>query len=151
MENRKLPALLALVGVLVAVVVLLFVLQEDTGDQDTEPGTPAGGVATTGDDDKKPADKPKPEPKPEVATIEVKGGEPVGGVSDLEFTEGERIQIKVVSDAAGEVHLHGYDVTLDVTATEPVEFDLKADIGGVFELELEETAAPLAEVSVVPS
>ena len=51
-----------------------------------------------------------------IATIVVKDGQPVGGVQDLSFTEGDDIRFKVDSDVADEVHFHGYDVGMDVEA-----------------------------------
>ncbi len=86
-----------------------------------------------------------------MPTIEVKNGEPVGGVQDLEFTAGDDIVFKVTSDEAAEVHFHGYDVAEEVEAGGEVEFDVPADIEGVFEVELEETAVQIAEVTVSPS
>ncbi len=50
----------------------------------------------------------------EVATIVVKGGEPVGGVAELSFAKGEAIRFRVESDVAEEIHMHGYDVSKDV-------------------------------------
>ena len=49
-----------------------------------------------------------------------------------------------------EVHLHGYDVAMDVAAGGKVEFDVPATIDGVFEVELEDRVVPLAEITVTP-
>jgi hypothetical protein len=87
---------------------------------------------------------------PSLATIVVRDGQPVDGVQELEFTRGERISFAVESDAADEVHLHGYDVSQDVEAGGRVEFDVPATIEGVFEVELELSAVQLAEISVTP-
>lgn len=86
----------------------------------------------------------------EVPTIEVEDGQPVGGIQELTFTAGDHIRIDVKSDTAAEVHLHGYNVGEDVEAGGEVSFDLPADIEGVFEVELEETATQIAEVTVEP-
>src|SRR3954447_12624058 len=59
-----------------------------------------------------------------------------GGILDAEFTQGQRIKIKVTSDVAGEVHFHGYNVMK--TVKKPggsVTFDVPATIEGVFEME----------------
>ena len=96
-------------------------------------------------------EKPKPPPKPEVATIVVKGGQPVGGVQDLEFDKGGQIRFVVESDVDEEVHMHGYDVSQDVAAGGKVEFDVPATIEGVFEVELEESVVPIAEITVNPA
>lgn len=86
----------------------------------------------------------------EVPTIEVEDGQPVGGIQELTFTAGDEIRFDVKSDTAAEVHFHGYNVGEDVEAGGEVSFDLPADIEGVFEVELEETATQIAEVTVEP-
>jgi hypothetical protein len=154
MENRKIPALIAVAGVVIAVVVFLFVANDDTADQPTET-TPSETTPVT---EEEPSDKPekdKPaEPEdsaePEVPVIEIEAGEPVGGVAEFEVTEGDDINFIVRSDAAHEIHLHTYDVAMEVEAGGEVEFDVPATIGGVIEAEIEDTAVPIAEISVVP-
>jgi hypothetical protein len=71
-------------------------------------------------------------------------------VAELEFERGERIRFVVRSDVADHVHLHGYDVFMDVEAGGEVEFDVPATIDGVFEVELEDRVVPLAEITVSP-
>ena len=81
----------------------------------------------------------------------IKDGQPVGGVQDLSFTQGDDIRFKVESDVADEVHFHGYDVGMDVEAGGSVTFDVPATDAGVFEVELEERVVPIAEITVNPS
>ena len=114
----------AVVALAAAAVVLFFVL---SGDDDGGGGEQAG-----------------------TSTIVVKGGEPVGGVQELEYTSGDQVQIKVQSDVADEVHVHGYDLMKDVAPGGPVSFDFPADIEGLFEIELEDSKTELAELSVEP-
>jgi hypothetical protein len=146
------PRARALVGVaaIAAAVVLFIVLS--AGDDD-EASTTTTTVATTtqatGGDGNGGGEPSRP-PKPEVPTIVVKGGEPVGGVAELTFNSGDDIRFNVESDAAAEVHFHGYDVSQEVEAGGEVSFDVPADIEGVFEVELEETATQIAEITVEP-
>ncbi|MEZ5077174.1 MAG: hypothetical protein R2725_07015 [Solirubrobacterales bacterium] len=96
-------------------------------------------------------EKPAPEKKePAIPTIVVRGGEPVGGVAELSFDAGEVVRFKVTSDVADELHLHGYDISKPVVAGGSVTFEFPAEIEGIFELELEERAVPLAELQVNP-
>jgi hypothetical protein len=88
--------------------------------------------------------------RPDVPTIVIKDGEPVGGVEELSFAEGDLIRFKVDSDVAEEVHFHGYDVSMDVKAGGSVEFDVPATITGVFEVELEQSVTQIAEITVNP-
>ena len=151
MENRKVPALLALVGVVVAVVVFLFVADDDTADRESETTTPQAQQDPADPQDKGgKADPPKP-PEPEVPELEIRQGEPVGGPLEVEVTEGEELRIDITTDAPDELHLHSYDVYLDIVPGKTNELVVaKADIGGVIELESHSTGALLAEISVVP-
>ncbi|MDX6588464.1 MAG: hypothetical protein QOI31_2937 [Solirubrobacterales bacterium] len=151
MENRKLPALIAIAGIIIAVIVFFFVANDDTADQESETTQTAETSTTPEDtgDDKEDPDKEKPA-EPEVPVIEIEGGQPVGGVAEFEVVEGDNIRFIVRSDEAHEIHLHTYDVAMEVEAGGEVEFDVPATIGGVVEAEIEDTAVPIAEISVVP-
>jgi hypothetical protein len=142
------PRARALVGVaaIVAAVVLFIVL---SGGDDDSPSTTTAPTtsAASGNADGGGGGGPS---KSEVPTIVVRDGEPVGGVQDLTFTSGDDIRFDVKSDTAAEVHFHGYDVMEDVEAGGEVSFDVPADIEGVFEVELEETATQIAEITVEP-
>ena len=85
-----------------------------------------------------------------VPTIEVKNDEPVGGIQELEFDSGEDIRFRVSSDAAEEIHVHGYDIAKEVAAGGSVEFDFPGEIEGIFEVELEELGTQIAELRVNP-
>lgn len=151
MQSRRMGALVAVVAI-AAAVVLFVVLRDDDGGESTGGETSTTETATPepGGDGGGSGETPKP-PEPEVATIVVKDGQPVGGVAELEFTKGEAIRFIVESDVDEEVHLHGYDVSKDVSAGGSVEFDLPATIDGVFELELELSVVPIAEIKVNPA
>src|SRR5687768_1700789 len=126
---------LFLAAAAVAVAVVLFVVLSDDDDE------PSGTSATTevveeggGAGGGKP-EKPKPQ-EPEIPTIEVEGGQPVGGVEELEYTVGDRVQVEVTSDLAGDVDVHGYEIEEPVEAGGSVTLDFPAEIEGVFEMEL---------------
>jgi hypothetical protein len=106
----------------------------------SESGGGAGGETTAADDSAEPS----------VPTITIKNGEPVGGVEELEYSAGEQIRFKVDSDIASEVHVHGYDLMKDVSAGGSVSFSFPAEIEGIFEVELEESAKQIAELRVNP-
>ena len=125
-------AKLALVGAAAAVVVILFIVLGGGDDSSDDSTTPTGAGAG------------------QIPTIEIKDGKPVGGIQDLEFTSGDQIEFKVSSDEDWEIHFHGYDVEMDVTPGKPVTFDVPADIEGIFEVEIEDTATQIAEITVIP-
>jgi hypothetical protein len=137
-------ARLGILAAAVAVIVVLFIVLSG-GDDDssstvastTTTTTEANGSTTT-------------TTEAAVPTITIKDGEPVGGIQDLSFNEGDDIQFKVKSDADWEIHFHGYDIPMDVKAGGSVEFDVPATIEGVFEVEIEQTATQIAEITVNP-
>ena len=120
--------------VVAAAVVLFIVLQGGGGSSDSGGKQPTvNSKAVSG-----------------VATIRVRDGKPGGGITKLDYTKGDQIRIKVVSDVADEVHLHGYDIGKDVKAGGSVTFDLPASLEGVFEIELESRKEQIAELRVEP-
>ena len=88
---------------------------------------------------------------PTVPTIRVVDGQPQGGVRTLSFDKGERIRFRVRSNAADEVHVHGYDVTKAVPAGGSAVLSFEATIEGRFEVELHEAGSQLAELEVAPA
>ena len=86
----------------------------------------------------------------DVPTVVVRDGEPVGGVQELEFSAGEEIRFRVTSDAAEEIHVHGYDISKDVPAGGTIEFAFPAELEGIYEAELEELGVQIVELRVNP-
>jgi hypothetical protein len=119
---------------------LFLVLKDDTSDDADEP--PAAASQTGSEE---------PGQGPAVPVIKIENGQPVGGVQEIEVQKGDRIAFVVDSDVDEEVHLHGYDIAEDVSAGGTVGFSVPATIEGVFEVELEHSVVPIAEISVVPA
>lgn len=88
--------------------------------------------------------------KPATPTIAIRDGKPVGGVQELEYDAGEQVRFRVRSDAADEVHVHGYDVEEEIPAGGSVLVSFPADIEGIFEVELHESEEQIAELRVNP-
>jgi hypothetical protein len=88
--------------------------------------------------------------EPAITTIVVKNGEPVGGVVELEYDAGEQVRFRVRSDAADEVHVHGYDIEEEIPAGGSVLVSFPAEIEGIFEVELHESEEQIAELRVNP-
>ena len=86
-------------------------------------------------------------PGPTVIEVSVAGGE-VAGPGQVEVSLGSDVVLRVTSDVADEVHLHGYDVFADVAAGGTVELSFTADREGIFEVELEDARLPLLEIIV---
>lgn len=145
-------ARVAVVIVAIAILVVGFIALsggDDSGDSTTATTTTTNAETTGGGDETDKQEQEQGE-EPEVPVIEVEDGQPVGGVQELTFNEGDTIRFQVDSDTAAEVHFHGYDIGQDVEAGGSTEFEVPADITGVFEVELEETATQIAQITVNP-
>ncbi len=73
--------------------------------------------------------------KPTVVRVTVAGGVPESGIVRATVAKGDRVVLVVSSDFADEVHLHGYDISRDVTAGGTVRIQFTADVPGRFEVE----------------
>lgn len=151
--------------VLAAVVVFVvgFVVLRPSDDDQTSGTTAAPTASTTSPDGKTPTtsvqvdptqkptpELPPPNPAPRVPTISVKALKPVGGVRKITVNKGDLLRFRVRSDRAENVHLHGYDIEKPVGPGKAASYSLRAKIEGIFELELEESAVPIGEITVNP-
>lgn len=75
-------------------------------------------------------------------------GEVLGGARTVQIALGSVVHIRVSSNTADHVHVHGYDVFFDVAAGSVAEIELMADIPGIFEVELEDAHLLLLELEV---
>jgi cytoskeletal protein RodZ len=112
-----------------------------TGESETETEDETGSTSTSTSTQAEPA----------VQTVRVVNGQPQGGVKTVSFKKNDQVRLKVQSDVADEIHVHGYDLKKDVTAGGSVEFDFKATIEGRFEVELENAGTQIANLEVTPS
>ncbi len=148
----------ALIAVVIAVVAVVAIAAGGSSDDGADRASSTDAVTAPEatpepDATQEPAatEEPEPTPTPDpVPKVVVKGGEPVGGVEELEFTEGERIRFTVVSDVADHVHVHGYDLMKDVSAGGQATFSFKATITGIFEAELEDRGVQVVSLRVDP-
>jgi cytoskeletal protein RodZ len=87
---------------------------------------------------------------PASQTINVVNGQPQGGIKTVSFNKGDQVLLKVNSDTADEIHVHGYDLKKDVEKGGSVTFSFKATIEGRFEVELENAGTQIANLEVQP-
>lgn len=140
---------IGLIGAALIVAVLAVLLLSGDDDEDTTPA----GTATEPTLSQEPTGSvpgPGPKPAPAVETITVVNGEPQGGVKEITVSKDDTVRLKVDSDTAAEIHIHGYDLMEDVEEGGSVSFEFQAGIEGVFEIELEDTKTPIAELTVEP-
>src|SRR5258708_7618896 len=80
--------------------------------------------------------QPPPVPQPRLFELTVKQGKLVAGPAVLAAREGDALVIRVTSDRADELHLHGHDLEMNLAAGRPAELKFVADRSGRFEYEL---------------
>ena len=66
----------------------------------------------------------------------------------VDVDRGSTVAIVVTSDVAEHVHVHGYDLFVDVGPGQPATLTFEADIPGVFEIEFEDSGTFIAEIAV---
>jgi hypothetical protein len=129
------------IGLIVAALVVgivAFAVASPGGENDGEQAaqtTPTQTQTETAPEEAATEAEPAPPPEPAPTRISIKGGQVVGGAKRIEAGSGETVRIVVSSDAPDELHLHGYDITMNAAPGQPARFQFKANLEGVFELE----------------
>jgi cytoskeletal protein RodZ len=116
-------------------------------DSGSETGSGSGSTEDSGSD----STSTSTPATPAAQTITVVNGQPQGGVKTVSFKKNDQVVLKVQSDVADEIHVHGYDLKKDVTKGGSVTFNFKATIEGRFEVELENAGTQIANLEVTPS
>ena len=83
-------------------------------------------------------------------TLEVNDGKLVDGSDTLKASQGDDIVIKVTSNQADELHLHGYDKEAELKPGVPSQLSFKADKSGRFIIELHKSDQEIAALEVQP-
>ena len=101
----------------------------------TTPTTTGGGAATT-------------TTAGTVLAVTVRGGSVADGAARQRATLNQPVTVRVTSDVADEVHVHGYNKTVAVAAGRTAEVTFVANIPGVFEVEFEKSGKLLFTMEV---
>lgn len=72
------------------------------------------------------------------------------GSETLSVTQGDEITIHITADEADELHVHGYDKSVDIEKDIPAELSFIADKTGRFPFELEIAHSELGALEVQP-
>ena len=107
--------------------------------------TAAGGTATSappvaGGDD----------PGDGVIELTITGGNVVGGVRRETVKQGSQVTLRVTSDVADELHVHTYDLKVELVPGRSADLTFLAKVPGVFEVELEGRGKKVLELEVRP-
>lgn len=145
-EFRKIALIAAVLGLIVA---LFFAFRPGDDELAAPPATTAA-VTRTGAETTIVAPPAPSQVGPTEIPITVVGGRPEGGIQRPSLTKGERAVLVIASDVADEVHLHGYDLSVEVEAGGTARIPFTATVPGRFELELEQRGVQLADLEVRP-
>lgn len=129
------------IGVALGVVIALGACGSDQDPTfDAEPTTnPTGTPAST-----------TLAPNVKLFAVSVREGKVDGGARTAEVNVGDQVRIEVTSDAADEVHVHGYDLTGALEAGVTTRIDLIADKAGQWEIELHDAGIVVTTLRVNP-
>ncbi len=137
---------------------LAALLVTGCGDQASD-GAGGGGETTTAESPSTappsttspPTTEAAQSPEPASGTlveVVVRDGAVEGGVREVRVPLGEEVTLRVTSDVADRVHVHGYDLLVDVAPGEVGELQFVADLPGVWEVELEGAGLDLVALQV---
>ncbi|MFD7913237.1 hypothetical protein ACFV30_21360 [Streptomyces sp. NPDC059752] len=95
-----------------------------------------------------PGQTPAPEQADRTVTITVRDGKVSPAPARTELRRGERVALRVTSDRADTLHVHGYDKELALPAGQEATLILTADRTGLFEVETHESSLVLTQLLV---
>lgn len=136
---------------LVVLVVVFLLLRPDDGTDGSAltPSSPSASEPSSPSDGASPTPSGSPTPDRTVIEVTYRDGA-VQGPTSFTVTQGDRVRLLVHADVSDEIHIHGYDLSAEVTPQEAGRIDLVASATGVYEVELEGAGAPLFELEIVP-
>lgn len=84
----------------------------------------------------------------QLVAVTVESGKVTPKPGRVKVAVGRPVVLRVTSDVADEVHLHGYDLTSDVEAGGTATIRFTPDAAGIYEVELESSNLRLLELQV---
>ncbi|HEV8572172.1 MAG TPA: hypothetical protein VGR49_03855 [Actinomycetota bacterium] len=139
-------------GVLAGLFVLLRPKSEpQPGGSPTRAGTPATPSQTASPSPTTGADVFEIEVEVEESRVQLEvEGQERPEQSRVPVEPGTRVEIEVKADTTDEVHVHGYDLMADVSPQRKARVRFRADVAGIFEVELEDAGLLLFRLEVTP-
>src|SRR4051812_1805530 len=125
--------------VVVAAAVAVATLGGCGNGASTAPGANSGGAS---------AKPPAASTTVRTINVKVRGGKVTGDTGRIAVATGTPIVLSVSSDAADEIHVHGYDRKANVPAGATAAVVFTANTPGVFPVELENSKLQLLQLQV---
>ncbi len=96
-----------------------------------------------------------PPPTPIVSLVKtfdlvVKNNKLVKGSDTLKVNQGDNVVIRIAADVDGELHLHGYDKSVNFKKDKQAQLSFTANLSGRFPYELEDTKTEIGALEVQP-
>lgn len=91
---------------------------------------------------------PSPTQEGTVVELTYAGGEVSGDTGRVEVPLGGTVVLRVTSDVAEQIHVHGVDEYVELPAGQSTEATFVADVAGVFEIELHGAGTLLTRLQV---
>ena len=92
-----------------------------------------------------------PQPAPLTVELRVQDGRRIAGPERIAAQQGQTVRLRVTSNRADELHLHGYDLTLKLEPEVLAELRFPAHLSGRFEYELHHAHQALGVLEVQPA
>jgi FtsP/CotA-like multicopper oxidase with cupredoxin domain len=142
MSRTQRLTFLGIAAVIAVVAVILLAGGGDETDKAAKSAQTPTPTAAAGDGEESPTPTPTATPKPPLLQA--------GKVRTLTYHQGDTVRFRVRNETAEEVHVHGYDIKQELEPNQTATVSFKASITGIFEIELEGSAAEIAELKVEP-
>jgi len=85
-----------------------------------------------------------------IFDLVIKNKKLVSGPETLTVTEGDQVIINITDDENEELHLHGYDKSVDLEASKSAQLIFSANLTGRFPYELEKSKTEIGALEVQP-
>lgn len=89
-------------------------------------------------------------PQAKIFNLVIQNKKLVSGAGTLQVNEGDQVTINVTSDEADELHVHGYDKSVDLEASKSAQLMFSANLTGRFPYELENSKTEIGALEVQP-
>jgi len=140
---------LVLLAVAVAIAIVAFIALRPTEDSSPTADRGADSAATTEPAGNAPAtaEATQTPSKPRRPKVPLLTG---AKVRKLSVKQGQTVRFAARSPEDDEIHVHGYDRSLDAPAGRTVRMSFRATITGIFEIEFEHAGKEIAQLKVEP-
>ena len=137
-------SVIVFIGLALVILSVLFVLFKPSNPGDT------AAKATAKSAEAPPQGAGPTVAAPQVFAFKVSDGARLSGPEIIEVEQGSRVTLRISSNQADELHVHGYDLARELPAGDTVSLSFPAVTSGRFEIELHASHQTLTVLQVQP-